>query len=111
MDREITQEVLLQNRKKTILIVIITIAVLAAAIWLVRATFKSSVKKSDITTSVVEIGDIENTINATGEVLPEFEEILTSPINASIKNVLVDAGGKVNAGQSILTLDKSATET
>ena len=111
MDKEITQEVSLKNRKKTILIVIITITVLAAAIWMVSATFKSSVKRSDITTSVVEIGNIENTINATGEVLPEFEEILTSPINASIKNVLVDAGGKVQTGQSILTLDKSATQT
>jgi HlyD family secretion protein len=54
---------------------------------------------------------VENTLNATGEVLPEFEEILTSPINASIKNVVMDAGNKVNAGQSILTLDKSASQT
>ncbi len=111
MDKEITQEVSQQNRRKTIVIVIVSISVLVIAIWLLRVTLKSSVKKSEITTSVVDIGNIENTINATGEVLPEFEEILTSPINASIKNVLVDAGGKVNTGQSILTLDKSATET
>jgi len=56
------------------------------------------------------VGNVENTLNATGEVLPEFEEVITSPINASIKNVVMDAGKKVNAGQSILTLDKSATE-
>ncbi len=110
MDKEITQEVTLQNRKKAITIALISIAVLIAIIWIIRATFKSSVNRSEITTSVVETGNIENTINATGEVLPEFEEILTSPISASIKNVIMDAGHKVQAGQSILTLDKSSAQ-
>ncbi|MDR3697379.1 HlyD family efflux transporter periplasmic adaptor subunit [Mucilaginibacter sp.] len=110
MDKEITQEVTIQNRKKGVTIALISVAILVAAIWLVRVIFKSSVKKSDITTAIVKVGNIDNTINATGEVLPEFEEILTSPINASIKNVIMDAGNKVKAGQSILTLDKSAAQ-
>lgn len=110
MDKEITYEVSIQNRKKAVIIAVISLAVLITAIWLVRVTFKSSVKRSEITTAVVETGNIENTINATGEVLPEFEETLTSPINASIKNVLMSAGNKVKEGQSILTLDKSAAQ-
>jgi HlyD family secretion protein len=110
MDKEITQEVTLQTRKKTAFIVLISVAVLLAAVWLLRTTFKSTIKQADITTSVVKIGNIENTVNATGEVLPEFEEILTSPINASIKAVTMDAGNKVMAGQSILTLDKSVAQ-
>jgi HlyD family secretion protein len=110
MDKEITQEVTVQNRKKGFLIGVICLTVLVAAIWLLRATFKSTVKRSEITTSVVKVGNIENTINASGEVLPEFEEILSSPINASIKNVIMDAGNKVKPGQSILTLDKSAAQ-
>ena len=57
------------------------------------------------------MGNIENTINASGEILPEFEEIITSPINASIQNVVMDAGTSVKAGQSVLTLDKSASQT
>jgi len=111
MDTEITQEVTSKNRKNAVVITLISVAALAGAVWLVRTTFKSTIKKSEITTAVVTTGNIENTINATGEVLPEFEEILTSPINASIKNVIMDAGNKVKAGQSILTLDKSATQT
>ncbi|MEP6613554.1 MAG: HlyD family efflux transporter periplasmic adaptor subunit [Mucilaginibacter sp.] len=111
MDTEITQEVTSQRKRKTIVIVLIAAAIVFGLIWILRATLKSSIKKSEITTAVVETGNIENTLNATGEVLPEFEEILTSPINASIKKVIMDAGNKVNAGQSILTLDKSATET
>ncbi|SEW05437.1 HlyD family secretion protein [Chitinophaga sp. YR573] len=107
MDREITST----KRRNTILITIMTIVVLIVAIWLVRSFFKSTIKKGEITTGTVEVGDIENTINASGEVIPEFEEIVTSPINASIKDAAIDAGNKVNAGQSILTLDKSATQT
>src|SRR6201991_3138233 len=89
---------------------LIVMAVLALAIWLMRSYLKSSIARSEINTAKVEIGNVENTLNATGEVLPEFEEIVTSPINASIKNVVTDAGGKVKTGQSILSLDKSAAE-
>jgi HlyD family secretion protein len=111
MDQIIEQEVTARKKKKGIMIGLIAVLVLGGSIWLMRATLKSSIKRSDITTAVVELGSVENTLNATGEVLPEFEEILTSPINASIKKVVMDAGNKVKAGQSILTLDKSATQT
>ena len=77
---------------------------------LLRSSLASSAKKSGITTAVVEKGNIENTINASGEILPEFEEIITSPINASIQNILLDAGTPVKTGQSLLSLDKSASQ-
>ncbi|MDB5157508.1 MAG: HlyD family efflux transporter periplasmic adaptor subunit [Mucilaginibacter sp.] len=110
MDTEIAEEVIQQKRKKGIIIGLIVIAILALCTWLIRTYLKSSVSRSEITTARVEVGNVENTLNATGEVLPEFEEVITSPINASIKNVVTDAGGRVKAGQSILTLDKSAVE-
>jgi HlyD family secretion protein len=111
MDKEIALEVTSAKRKKTALVVIIIIAVFVFAIWLLRGYIKSSINRSEITVAAVEVGNIENTLNASGEVLPEFEEIITSPINASIKSALADAGNKVKPGQSLLTLDKSATQT
>jgi HlyD family secretion protein len=111
MDTVIEEEVTARKKKSAIIIITVVIAVFAMAVWLLRSSLKSTIKKTEITTAVVEKGSVENTLNATGEVLPEFEEILTSPINASIKKVLMDAGNKVKAGQSILTLDKSATQT
>ena len=111
MDKVIEEEVKLKKKRKTFSYVLISVAILVAAIWMVRFSFASTLKKSSITTAVVERGDIENTINATGEILPEFEEIITSPINASIQNVVMDAGNKIQAGQSILTLDKTAAQT
>lgn len=111
MDTIIEAEVRTKKRNKAILITLVTVVVLLASVWLVRASFQSTLKKSEITTAVVEMGNIENTINATGEILPEFEEIITSPIDASIQNVVKDAGTQIKAGESILTLDKSAAQT
>ncbi len=111
MDKEITLEVTSQKRKKGAVIAIIAIAALALALLALRGFIKSSVKRADITTATVEVGNIENTLNATGEVLPEFEEIITSPINASIQKALMDAGNEVKPGQSLITLDRSATQT
>jgi HlyD family secretion protein len=110
MDKNIEAEVLPRKRKKMLIIAGTIAVVLAASIFLFRFTFASSIKKTAITTAVVEKGDIEQTLDAAGEILPEFEEVITSPINASIQSVLVDEGAPIKAGQSILTLDKSATE-
>ena len=84
---------------------------LLLAIWLLRGMLKPSLRASDIMISKVETGVVENTITASGEVLPEFEEIIASPIQASIQEVLLDPGKKVVKGQSILRLDKSATQS
>ncbi|MCC8411256.1 HlyD family efflux transporter periplasmic adaptor subunit [Mucilaginibacter sp. UR6-1] len=111
MDQLIEKEVTARKQKKSILIGVVLVLILAAAIWLVRANFKTSINRSELTTATVEVGSVENTLNASGEVLPEFEEILTSPISASIKSVVMDAGNKVRTGQSVLSLDKSAAQT
>ncbi|WP_199140570.1 efflux RND transporter periplasmic adaptor subunit [Pedobacter sp. ASV12] len=111
MDKLIEEEVITKRKKKRYLVAGIVLALLVCGIWLVRTFLNPSINTNQFTTAKVEIGDIENTINATGEVLPEFEEVLASPINASIKNVVMDAGNKVKAGQSILTLDKSQAQT
>lgn len=111
MDTVIGEEVLSRKRKKRFLVLFIIVLAITAFVFLLRFSFASSIKKSAITTAIVEKGNIENTINASGEILPEFEEVITCPINASVQNVLLDAGISVKTGQSVLTLDKSASQT
>jgi HlyD family secretion protein len=111
MDQVISQQVVKARRNKSILIITVVVVALGFGIWLLRTFIKSSINAREITTGVVEKGDVENTINASGELLPEFEGIITSPINASVQSVIIDAGSPVKAGQSILTLDKSASQT
>ncbi|MEJ7739225.1 MAG: HlyD family efflux transporter periplasmic adaptor subunit [Chitinophagaceae bacterium] len=111
MDIALPDTVIGRRKRKLFFSIAGCLLIAVLSIFLVRRTFNASLKKSAITTAVVERGAIENTINASGEVLPEFEEIITSPINASVQKVIMDAGNKVKAGQSILTLNKSASQT
>lgn len=111
MDKIIEEEVKAKTRKRGLFIGAAVLIGLVALIWFIRSSFASTIKKSAITTAIVEKGDVENTINASGEVLPEFEETITSPINASVQKVIMDAGSKIKAGESVLTLDKSASQT
>ncbi|TDQ11912.1 efflux RND transporter periplasmic adaptor subunit [Pedobacter metabolipauper] len=111
MDIIIEEEVSAKKRKKTIILVFIVLVLIISSVLILRSFFKPAIDPAEFVTAKAAVGNIENTINATGEVLPEFEEILTSPINAALRNVIMDAGTKVKAGQSILTLDKSAAQT
>jgi HlyD family secretion protein len=110
MDTAISKKVILAKRNRTLVIIAVVAIVIISAIWLLRAGIKSSIARSEINTAVVELGTIDNTLNASGEVIPEFEQVISSPINASIREVNLDAGSTVKAGDLILSLDKEATQ-
>lgn len=110
MDKTIEAEVKQKRKKQYLLIAALCIAVFAVMFFLLRSFFSNTVNRSAITTAIVEVGNIENTINASGEIRPEFEEVITSPVSASIQEIILDAGSKVTTGQSILKLDKSAIQ-
>jgi HlyD family secretion protein len=110
MDTVLSDKIISARRNKKILIISIVSLVIIAGISILRFKIQSSIDRSQIKTSVVETGTIDNTINASGEVIPEFEEVIASPINASIKQVLRDAGSVVKAGDVILSLDKETLQ-
>lgn len=109
MDTEISQQVLNRRKKKIYFFIFLALVFLAILVLFLRNSLSADLSKKLITTAVVEKGDVENTLNASGEVIPEFEEVITSPISASIQKVLFDAGASIKSGESILTLDKAAT--
>jgi HlyD family secretion protein len=111
MDKVIEVETLSRKRKKITWTILVVLILLATAVWGMRALITPSLARTAFTTAVVEKGDVENTISASGEVLPEFEETITSPINASVKEVMMDAGSNIKKGESVLTLDKSSSQT
>ncbi len=111
MDKEIAPATIYKKRRNRILVVLAVLGLIIAAVLLLRTSFAATLKKSAITTAVAEMGSIENTITATGEILPEFKEIITSPISASIQEVVVEAAAAVKAGQPVMSLDKYAAQT
>ncbi|RCR70012.1 efflux RND transporter periplasmic adaptor subunit [Larkinella punicea] len=109
MDRELAPEIVRQSRTKNYLIVFVVLVVAGIAIYFFRRVLKTSVEASRIRTATAEIGPVENSLSATGEVIPAYEQIITSPIRASIRRVLLTPGTQIKPGQAILDLDKSLT--
>lgn len=109
MDTAIPKDTKSRKRQRRYLTGLIILVLLAAAILLVRSVFRPELSRSAFTVAVVGTGDVENTVSASGVLVPEFEEAISCPINASIEKVLVETGSKVSEGQPILLLDKSAT--
>lgn len=110
MDKELAPEIANRGRNRNVLVgVTVVVALVLVTIW-ARNALKTSVDAEKIRTATAEIGPVENSLNATGEVIPAYEQIYTSPIRASIRRVLLTPGTAVKPGQPILDLDKSLTE-
>ncbi len=110
MDTELAPAIANRSRNRRLLIGGLIVVGLVAALTWMRNALKTSLEADKIRTAIAEIGPVENSLNATGEVIPAFEQVITSPIRASIRRVLLTPGTSVKPGQAILDLDKSLTE-
>jgi HlyD family secretion protein len=110
MDRDVSQKQIAREKSRKWGILVLIILVLGAGIYLLRESLGTNIDAARIRTAEVKRGDVENTLNASGEVIPAYEQIITSPIRASIKRVLLSPGTKVILGQPIVELDKSLTQ-
>ncbi len=106
MDRELSAEVIARRRKKIIIRILILIALMVVGFITINSLITQSISRADFVSSIAERGPIEATLNATGIVIPGFEQILTSPIPTTVKQVLKNSGDNIVAGQSIICLDK-----
>ena len=94
------------------------LAVLAgAALWLALALvlgwLSPSLDRDEMRSAVVTRGLIEETLDASGVVVPARETIVTSPADTRIVRVLRRVGDRVSAGDALVQLDsmKSALES
>jgi len=107
MDRTISIGEQRKGNNSRWLKVLMTIAVLAAAFFGLRKLLTTTVKQKDFVKANVELGFIENTISASGLVLPSFEQQINAPISTEIKNVFLKSGTKVKKGDLILDLEQA----
>ncbi|MBN1569397.1 MAG: efflux RND transporter periplasmic adaptor subunit [Acidobacteria bacterium] len=110
MDREIDSKIRhLRIFKRIGLIVGLALVVSAGLIW-GPAWLRPSVHRSKIRTARVDWGAIESGISASGTVVPEFEAVLSSPIDARVIRVLKQAGSTLSIGDPIIELDTSSSQ-
>jgi HlyD family secretion protein len=111
MDRELPREIMQQQKNKRWLVAALAVAVILAGVWSVRSVLFTALSRADIRTAVADIGSVENTMTATGEVRPAFEQLLVSPITAVLEKVYLNEGASVAVGTKILDLDKTEPQT
>ena len=61
-------------------------------------------------TAVADAGPIEAVITATGTVVPEVEQVVSSPVDARVLRILKRTGATLKKGDPLVTLDISETQ-
>jgi HlyD family secretion protein len=110
MDRPIEPEV---RRNKYLRRLAVGLLSIAAVIFLVHATVKwlrPSVPRRDVELARVEVGPVDASLQASGTVVPAFEQVVSSPVDARVLRILHRAGDHVHAGDELVALDTSAAK-
>ena len=108
MDRELSNAQIRKDQIKKIVRGAVILLTFAASVFLIRGLLRSSIKSSQILVATAEVGDIEGSLTASGIVVPEFEQLITSPIESKIEQVFYRSGETVHRDSSILELNKDA---
>ncbi len=110
MDRPLDVAVVRQRaRRRWIAGVAGAALALVAFTWTPRL-LRPSVERARIRTAVVDTGPLEAALSASGRVLPEVEQVLTSPVDARVLRVRRRAGDPVERGEAIVDLDLGQAE-
>src|SRR5215210_3344666 len=85
-----------------------SLALVAAVLLLLPGWLRPSLDRDRIRLGTVDRGPVEGIIEASGTVIPAFEGVLSSPVEARVQKILKRPGEAVKAGDEILKLDISA---
>ena len=109
MDREIDSK----TRQNALIKRWLLAAAVIAAAWLAiswgAGLIRPSLKRSMVRTAVVEQGPVDASLSATGVVVPQTEQVLSSPVDARLLRIVKKAGSAVKKGDPIVELDVNAS--
>jgi len=108
MDRPIDPAFLRRRRGKRVAYSAMGLAALIwSAVWL-PSWIRPALDPNRIRTAQVQWGAVEETIAASGTVVPQFEQIIFSPVNTRLVRILQKPGAMLKQGQFIVELDLNA---
>lgn len=109
MDRDIATEVRRRRVVRRAAAVVIALAAIGFSFAATVQWLRPSIRRTDIQTARVVRGAVDATVEASGIVMPEVEQVVSSPVEARVLGVRRRAGDRVRAGDELLTLDTSST--
>jgi len=107
MDQPLSRRSVHLRMRSRVAGIVVLLATLVGAAWGVNRLLTPSLDLADVRVADVVRGDIANTINASGVVVPVREELITSPVQSRVLHIHVKPGEQVAAGQLLLELDDS----
>lgn len=105
MDRALDPALIHRRRRIRLGGALLLLACAVLACWQLNRLLRPSVAAGDIVVSTVRRGDVANTVNAAGVVIPVHEEVVASPVTSRVAKVLAKPGQLVKAGDVLLVLD------
>ncbi len=78
----------------------------AALLWL-PGLVAPSISRTAVRTAVTDEGPVEAVISASGTVVPEVEQVISSPVDARVIRILKTAGASLRRGDPLVELDVS----
>lgn len=109
MDRELPVEKKKKDKRKSLMRILIILVSGIIALWGFSRVINRPVKKENILIAKSTRGDITATLNASAQIIPEFEEVIICPVPARINKIHFPAGSVVDSGQSIIQLQMEST--
>jgi HlyD family secretion protein len=105
MDQALAPAFLVRRRRIRLLAGALLFAGVIGAGWGLNRVLRPSVDGADIVVSTVRRGDVANTVNAAGVVIPVHEEVVASPAASRVARVHAKPGQQVARGELLLELD------
>jgi HlyD family secretion protein len=109
MDRKLDSSVTRRRIMRRSAAGVAVAAALVAVYALAAALITPSLARARVRTAVVDRGPVESVTSAAGTVVPEVEQVVSSPIDARVVRILKRPGDALKKGDPIVTLDTSAT--
>jgi HlyD family secretion protein len=110
MDRPVSKEhkrkILIRQSGFVLLIILVPLLI----VLFLKSVFIPSVSLSKVSTAVSEKGDIQITVQGSGNVIPAYEEIITSPFRSNIMRIIKKPGDKVLPKDTLLVLNNKLAE-
>ena len=105
MDRQIDPATQRRRKLKRLVFPAAALIVTLALIALLTGWLRPSIRRDRVRTAKVERDVVSATLDASGLVVPVFEQSLTAPVATRVVRILKTAGSEVQPGEPIVQLD------
>ena len=105
MDQPLQPQQLQHQRRRMFITCTLVVLSLSLAGWLLHRLLTPELQRSELRIGTIKLGDIANTINGAGLVIPVHEAQVASPISTRVSKIHVKPGQTVQKDQLLLELD------